>query len=176
MLVATAGHGVHGFTLDAVTGEFVLTHPRIRIPDDARALAIDAAASHHWDGPVRRYVDERVDGAGRESGEPVELRWVGCGPVDVHRVLLRGGALVCPGSASPRQASAPRLVFEASPMAIVVERAGGAASTGRARVLDLVPHDLQERVPVFLGSPREVERLVSSPGDPSGGLDRLRAS
>jgi len=173
MLVVTAGPAVDGFTLDAVTGEFVLTHPRMRIPEDARALAIDAAAARRWDGPVRRYVDARMDGGAGTAAEPVELRWVGCSAADVHRVLVRGGALVCPGSADRR--AAPRLVFEANPVALVVERAGGAASTGRARVLDLVPRELHERVPVILGSPREVDRLVSDRGDPGGGLDRLRA-
>jgi fructose-1,6-bisphosphatase len=175
MLVATAGRDVNGFTLDAASGDFVLTHPRMRIPDDPRELAIDPAKAPLWDRSVRRYVEERVAGGASSPGDAPDMRWVGCGATDVHRVLVRGGALVCPKVAVSAGPAAPRLVFEASPLALLVERAGGAASTGRARVLDLVPRDLHERVPLILGSPREVERLVSYHADPGGGLDRLRA-
>jgi fructose-1,6-bisphosphatase len=143
----------------------------MQIPDDARELAIDAAKAGLWDPGVRRYVEERIAAHGGE----LEMRWVGCGVTDVHRVLVRGGALVCPGGADPGGTASPRLVFEASPLALLVERAGGAASTGRARVLELIPRDLHERVPIILGSRREVERLVSYHADPGGGLDHRRA-
>ncbi len=175
MLVATAGREVNGFTLDVASGEFVLTHPRMRIPDEARELAIDASKARHWERCVRRYVDECIAGGAGPLGEDFEMRWIGSGVADVHRVLVRGGTLVCPGGADPRGPAAPQLVFEASPMAMLVERAGGAASTGRARLLEVVPRDLHERVPVILGARREVDRLVSYHADPDGGRDRLRA-
>ena len=175
MLVATTGREVNGFTLDAAAGEFVLTHPRMRIPDGGRELAIDAARARHWEPSVSRYFEECVAGGQGPRGEDFELRWTGSGLIDVHRVLLRGGALVCPGGVERGRPATPRLLFEANPMALLVERAGGAASTGRGRVLDVVPSGLHVRVPVFLGARGEVERLVSYHADPGGGLDRLRA-
>jgi fructose-1,6-bisphosphatase len=175
MLVATAGRDVNGFTLDPASGELVLTHPRMRIPEGARELAIDAARARHWERWVRRYFDECLAGGAGPLGADVEVRWAGSEVADVHRLLVRGGTLVRTAGAAPGAATTPRLVFEASPMALLVERAGGAASTGRARVLDLVPRDLHERVPIILGARREVERLVSYHGDPGGGLDRRRA-
>jgi fructose-1,6-bisphosphatase I/sedoheptulose-1,7-bisphosphatase len=162
MLVLAAGDEVNGFTLDVVRGQFALTHPRIRIPDEGREYAINASNARRWDPPVRRYVDECVAGSAGPRGVDFNTRWVGSMVADVHRVLLRGGTFLHPRDPrNPERPAKLRLLYEASPMALVVEQAGGAASTGRDRLLDVVPRALHERVPVLLGSRREVERLVA---------------
>lgn len=173
MLVLALGREVDGFTLDPATGEFVLTHARMRIPEEAREYGINASNARHWEPPVRRYVDECVAGRAGARGVDFGMRWVGTMVADVHRVLVRGGAFLSPrdGRDSAR-AGRLRLLYEAAPMALVVEQAGGAASTGRARLLEVVPRELHERVPVLLGSRREVERLVGYHAERDGGLDR----
>ncbi len=186
MLVLTTGNGVNGFTLDAAAGEFVLTHPDMRIQEDAREFAINASTARRWDRPVRRYVDECVAGGAGPRGADFDMRWVGSVVPDVHRVLVRGGTLMYPvdapasggtnghgGAGGPSGgAGGLSVVYEANPVAMIVEQAGGAASTGRGRVLDVVPRGLAERAPVILGSPREVERIVAYHADPDGGRDR----
>ena len=175
MLVLAAGGEVNGFTLDA--GRFVLTHPTLRIPDDGRESAINASNARRWDPPVRRYVEECVAGSAGPRGVDFNTRWVGSMVADVHRVLLRGGAFLHPRD--PRDPERPaklRLLYEAAPMALVVEQAGGAGSTGRARLLDVVPRTLHERVPVLLGSRREVDRLVAYHGAPGDGEHRPYSS
>jgi fructose-1,6-bisphosphatase len=178
MLVATAGREVNGFTLDVATGELVLTHRRMRVPEAGRELAIDAPTSRGRPPWLRRYVDECAAGREGPRGEDFEIRACGAGPADVHRLLVRGGIVArldagdAGDAAGPR---APRLVFEANPLALLVERAGGAASTGSGRVLDVVPRDLHERVPAFLGARSEIERLASYRVDADGDVDRLRA-
>jgi fructose-1,6-bisphosphatase len=184
MLVIATGGGVNGFTLDAAAGEFVLTHPEMRIREEAREFAINASTARHWDRPVRRYVDECVAGGTGPRGADFDMRWIGSVVPDVHRVLVRGGMLMYPGDAGANGGGADaagaasgggatlRLVYEANPVAMIVERAGGAASTGHGRVLELVPRDLSDRTPVVLGSPREVERIASYHADPDGPRDR----
>jgi fructose-1,6-bisphosphatase len=172
LVVATAG-AVNGFTLDPATEEFVLTHPAMRVPDEAREYAVNAANARRWDPPVRRYVDECVSGSAGPRGVDFTMRWVGSTVADVHRVLLRGGAFLHPRD--PRDPKVParlRLLYEAAPLALVMEWAGGAGSTGHARLLDVVPRSLHERTPVLLGSRREVERLASYHADAGGGPDR----
>jgi fructose-1,6-bisphosphatase len=161
LLVLTTGEGVNGFTLDPATGEFVLTHPGLRIPEEAREFAINASNERFWDPPVRRYVEECVAGRDGPRGADFNMRWVASMVADVHRVLLRGGVFLYPHDARvPHRAGRLRLLYEASPMGLVVEQAGGLASTGRGPLLDVVPASLHERVPVVLGSRREVERLA----------------
>ncbi len=161
MLVLTLGRGVHGFTLDPAVDEFVLTHPDLRIPQDAREFAINASNERFWEPPVRRYVDECLAGRAGPRGADFNMRWVASMVADVHRVLLRGGVFMYPrDSRIPARPGRLRLLYEASPMALVVEQAGGLASTGRGPILEVVPGALHERVPVLLGSRREVERLV----------------
>ncbi len=176
MLVVTTGRDVNGFTLDAAAGEFVLTHPRLQIREETREFAINASTARHWDKPVRRYVDECVAGGAGPRGAEFDMRWVGSVVPDVHRVLVRGGTLMYPGDGAAdgngRGGASLRLVYEANPVAMILEQAGGAASTGRGRLLEVVPRDLAERTPAIVGSPREVERIVSYHADPDAGRDR----
>jgi len=173
MLVFTTGREVSGFTLDPAAGEFVLTHPAMRIPEGTREFAINASNARHWERPVRRYVDECVAGCAGPRGADFNMRWVGSMVADVHRLLVRGGTFMYPrDTKDPARPAKLRLLYGASPMAMLVEQAGGGASTGRARLLDVVPRELHERVPVVLGSRQEVERLVSYHADADGGLDR----
>jgi fructose-1,6-bisphosphatase len=173
MLVLTTGRDVSGFTLDAVAGEFVLTHPGMRIPEETREFAINTSNARYWEPPVRRYVDECVAGRAGPRGADFNMRWVGSMVADVHRLLVRGGTFMYPrDTRNPARPGKLRLLYEASPMAMIVEQAGGVASTGRGRLLDVVPGEVHERVPVILGSRREVERLASYHADHDGGLDR----
>ena len=160
MLIITLGKGVHGFTLDRETGAFTLTHPDMRIPD-AHEFAVNASNARFWEPPVRRYVDECIDGKSGPRGVDFNMRWIASMVAEVHRILIRGGLFMYPRDT--RDAAKPgrlRLLYEASPMAMLIEQAGGAASTGRERILDVVPAGIHQRVPVILGSKHEVERLV----------------
>lgn len=160
MLVLTTGAGVHGFTLDREIGAFTLTHPDMRIPDRTREFAINASNERFWEPPVRRYVEECIEGAAGPRGADFNMRWVGALVAEVHRILLRGGLYIYPRDT--RDAKRPgrlRHLYEASPMAMIVEQAGGLASTGRERLLDIEPDDIHQRMPVILGSREEVERL-----------------
>ncbi len=173
MFVLTIGRGVHGFTLDPAVGEFVLTHPELRIPEETHEFAINASNERFWEPPVRRYVEECLAGRAGPRGIDFNMRWVASMVAEVHRILMRGGVFLYPrdtkDSARPGRL---RLLYEASPMAMIVEQAGGVASTGRGRILDVVPHELHERVPVILGSRREVERIARYHAYHDDGLDR----
>ena len=161
MLVATLGAGVHGFTLDREIGAYTLTHPSMRIPETAREFAINASNERFWEPPVRRYVEECIAGKSGPREADFNMRWIASLVAEVHRILVRGGLFMYPRD--PRDPSKPgrlRLLYEANPMAMLVEQAGGAASTGRQRLLEVHPTSLHQRVPVILGSRHEVERLV----------------
>jgi fructose-1,6-bisphosphatase len=171
MLVLTTGHGVHGFTLDPSIGEFVLTHPGMSIPEETREFAINASNERFWEAPVRRYVEECLAGRSGPRGVDFNMRWVASMVAEVHRILVRGGVFLYPrDSREPAQPGRLRLLYEASPMAFIVEQAGGLASTGRERLLEVVPQALHERVPVILGSRREVERVVGYHAQPEAGV------
>lgn len=160
MLVITTGSGVDGFTLDHGTGEFMLTHPQMRIPDDSREFAINMSNQRHWPPAIKRYVDECVQGTSGPRGVDFNMRWVASMVAEVHRILLRGGIFMYPmDNKNAAQGGRLRLLYEANPMAMLVEQAGGLASTGRQRLLELVPHALHQRVSVILGSRHEVERV-----------------
>jgi fructose-1,6-bisphosphatase I/sedoheptulose-1,7-bisphosphatase/fructose-1,6-bisphosphatase I len=173
MLVLTTGRGAHGFTLDRGAGEFLLTHPDLRIPEETREFAINASNERFWEPPIRRYVGECQAGRAGPRGEDFNMRWVGSMVADVHRLLVRGGIFMHPRDArEATRCGRLRLLYEAAPMAMIVEQAGGLASTGRGRLLDVVPRALHERVPVILGSRREVERLVCYHAEHDEGIDR----
>jgi len=164
MMVLTTGNGVNGFTLDQDIGEFILTHPNMTIPEDTREFAINASNMRHWEGPVRRYVDEALAGKSGVRGEDFNMRWIASMVAEVHRILTRGGIFMYPLDAKMQANGAEgklRLMYEANPMSMIVEQAGGAASTGRQRILEIAPKALHQRVPVILGSRNEVERVVA---------------
>jgi fructose-1,6-bisphosphatase I len=161
MLVLTTGHGVNGFTLDRDVGEFVLTHPGMCIPTDTREFAINASNERFWEPPVQRYVDECLAGKTGPRGADYNMRWIASMVAEVHRILNRGGVFMYPrDTKDPSKPGRLRLLYEANPMAFIVEQAGNVASTGRERLLEVSPTELHQRVPVILGSRNQVERIV----------------
>jgi fructose-1,6-bisphosphatase I len=158
VLVLTVGHGTHFFTLDRELGSFVLTQREVRIPEETQEFAINASNQRHWDAPVQRYVADLLAGRNGPRGKDFNMRWVASMVADVHRILTRGGIFTYPIDAKCRDKGGRlRLMYEANPMAMLVEQAGGAASTGTQRLLEVAPRHLHQRVPVFLGSKHEVE-------------------
>ncbi len=161
MLVLTLGDGVHAFTLDREIGSFVLTASDLRIPEDTREFAINMSNLRHWEAPMRRYIDELLAGKTGPRGVDFNMRWVASMVADVHRILTRGGIFIYPRDMKdPGKAGKLRLMYEANPMAFIVEQAGGVATNGLMRILDIVPDSLHQRVPVFLGSKNEIERVT----------------
>ena len=160
-LVLTVGGGVAMFTLDREQGSFVLTQENVQIPADTKEFAINMSNMRHWDAPVKRYVDECLAGKEGPRGKDFNMRWIASMVADVHRILTRGGIFMYPwDKREPEKAGKLRLMYEANPMAWLVEQAGGAATNGKQRILDLQPTKLHERVAVFLGSKNEVERVT----------------
>jgi len=161
MFVLTTGQGVNCFTLDREMGSWVLTQRDMKIPADTQEFAINASNARHWYPPVTRYVDELLAGATGSRGKNFNMRWVASMVADVHRILNRGGIFMYPADArEPDKAGKLRLMYEANPMAMLVEQAGGAATNGKQRMLDVQPEKLHQRVAVFLGSKNEVERVT----------------
>jgi fructose-1,6-bisphosphatase I len=162
MIVITLGAGVHGFTLDREIGAYTLTHPNMRIPETTCEFAINASNERFWEPPVRRYVEECIQGKTGPRGVDFNTRWIASLVAEIYRILIRGGLFMYPRDS--KDTSKPgrlRLMYEANPMAMIVEQAGGVASTGRERVLDIAPTTLHQRVPLILGSRAEVERLIA---------------
>ena len=160
-LVLTVGDGVAMFTLDREQGSFVLTQEDVQIPADTQEFAINMSNMRHWAAPVKRYVDECLQGKEGPRGKDFNMRWVASMVADVHRILTRGGIFLYPwDKREPGKAGKLRLMYEANPMSWLVEQAGGASSNGSARILDIEPVQLHQRVSVILGSRHEVERAV----------------
>jgi len=160
MLVITVGTGTHGFTLDPQLGEFILTHPALRIPAAAHEFAINASNSRFWEPAVKRYVDECLAGKSGPRDKDFNMRWIASLVAETHRILVRGGVFLYPrDNKEPAKAGRLRLLYEANPMALIVEQAGGLASTGRERILDVSPNGLHQRVPLIFGARDEVERI-----------------
>ena len=161
ILVLTTGSGVHSFTLDREMGSFILTDRNLTIPVDTQEFAINMSNIRHWEAPMRRYVDELLAGKTGPRGRDFNMRWVASMVADVHRILTRGGIFIYPRDLKdPSKPGKLRLMYEANPMAFIVEQAGGAATTGLERMLDVQPTALHQRVPVFLGSKNEVDRVT----------------
>ena len=161
-LVLTVGDGVAMFTLDREQGSWVMTADQVRIPEDTKEFAINMSNMRHWDSPVKRYVDECLAGKDGVRGKDFNMRWIASMVADVHRILTRGGIFMYPwDKREPNKPGKLRLMYEANPMGWLVEQAGGAATNGRQRILDLQPTQLHERVSVILGSKNEVERVTS---------------
>ncbi|KAF7961747.1 fructose-bisphosphatase [Cupriavidus sp. UYMMa02A] len=160
-LVLTVGNGVHVFTLDREAGSFVLTQSDVQIPEDTKEFAINMSNMRHWAPPVRKYIDECLAGEEGPRGKNFNMRWVASMVADVHRILTRGGIFMYPwDKREPQKAGKLRLMYEANPMAMLVEQAGGAATNGQIRILDVQPEKLHQRVSVILGSKNEVERVT----------------
>ena len=160
MLVLTVGTGVHAFTLDPGLGEFFLTRSSIRIPRAATEFAINASNRRFWEPAVQRYIDECLAGPTGPRRKDFNMRWVASLVAETHRILTRGGVFLYPrDSKDPAKPGRLRLLFEANPMAFLIEQAGGLAGTGRARMLDVVPRSLHQRVPFIFGAAEEVERI-----------------
>ena len=161
-LVLTLGNGVTAFTLDSDQGSFVLTEENLRIPASTREFAINMSNLRHWAPPVRRYIDECLAGSEGPRGKDFNMRWIGSMVADVHRVLQRGGVFMYPWDRrEPDRAGKLRLLYEANPMALLVEQAGGMAIGGAEHILDIQPTELHQRASVMLGSRDEIERLHS---------------
>jgi fructose-1,6-bisphosphatase I len=160
-LVLTVGDGVAMFTLDREQGSFVLTQENVQIPADTKEFAINMSNMRHWAPPVKRYIDECLAGKDGPRGKDFNMRWVASMVADVHRILTRGGVFMYPwDKREPNKPGKLRLMYEANPMAFLVEQAGGAATNGEQRILDLQPAKLHERVSVILGSKNEVQRVT----------------
>ncbi|MBX9638225.1 MAG: class 1 fructose-bisphosphatase [Mycobacterium pseudokansasii] len=160
LLVLTVGTGVHCFTLDPGLGEFILTRQNLQIPSVAKEFAINASNRRFWEPAVQRYIDECLAGKSGPRRRDFNMRWVASLVAETHRILTRGGVFLYPrDSNDPTKPGRLRLMYEASPIAFLIEQAGGLASTGRGRMLDVVPDQLHQRVPFIFGVKEEVERI-----------------
>ena len=160
MLVLSVGNGVVGFTLDHNLGEFKLTHPELRVPEDAQEFAINSSNSRFWEPPVKRYVDECLAGRTGPRGKDFNMRWIASMVAEAHRILMRGGVFLYPrDSKDPGKAGRLRLLYEANPIGFIMEQAGARASTGRQSVLGVQPEALHQRIALIFGSKNEVERI-----------------
>ncbi|PJJ98885.1 class 1 fructose-bisphosphatase [Lysobacteraceae bacterium NML03-0222] len=156
-LILTIGHGVHQFTLDREQGSFVLTQRNMTVPEDTKEFAINMSNKRHWEAPMQQYVDDLLIGKEGPRGKDFNMRWIASMVADVHRILTRGGIFIYPwDKKDPGKPGKLRLMYEANPMSFLIEQAGGAATNGRQRIMDIEPSELHQRVPVFLGSKNEV--------------------
>ncbi|MBB1162436.1 class 1 fructose-bisphosphatase [Aquariibacter albus] len=186
MLVLTVGRGTHGFTLDREVGNFILTHPDLRIPAEGGECAIDASHERFWEPPLRRYVRECKAGRAGERGRAFSLRWIDSTVAAVHRVLTVGGVFMVPrmradpdapvDEAVPQDTLPLHQLCGVNPVAWLVEQAGGRASTGRGRVLEVEPKALHARVPLILGSCDEIERIERYHAEHDSGADEAYVS
>jgi fructose-1,6-bisphosphatase I len=159
-LVLTFGAGTDIFTLDRASGTFLRTKTAVQVPSRSREFAVNASNYRHWDPPVRVWFDDCLAGSEGPRGEDFNMRWIASMVAEAHRILTRGGVYLYPGDARQGYRSGRlRLLYEANPIAFLMEQAGAAASTGRGSILDYVPRMLHERVPLVFGSRAEVERL-----------------
>jgi fructose-1,6-bisphosphatase I/sedoheptulose-1,7-bisphosphatase len=160
MLVLTVGNGVNGFTLDLNLGEFMLTHPGMRVPAATSEFAINASNSRFWEAPVKRYVDECMAGRTGSRGKDFNMRWIASMVAEAHRILIRGGVFLYPrDTKNAAMAGRLRLLYEANPIGFIIEQAGGRASTGCQPVLGVQPTSLHQRIGLVFGSSNEVDRI-----------------
>jgi fructose-1,6-bisphosphatase I len=169
MMVYTAGNGVHGFTLDPSVGEFLLSHPNIKIPEQGHIYSVNEGYWSYWDEPTRNIVNH-FKSSDNAIGRPYSMRYIGSLVSDFHRNLIYGGIFMYPAdNRDPRKPKGKlRLMCEANPMAMIVEQAGGLAVDGRHRILDIEPSELHQRVPLFVGSKKDVEVVLSYYGAEGG--------
>jgi len=150
MLVYTAGHGVHGFTLDPAFGEFLLSHENIQIPKKAKIYSINEGNYLYWHTGLKKYI-KYLQEEDKADGRPYSSRYIGSMVADIHRNLLYGGIFMYPGD------SRNRMMYECNPMAYIVEAAGGRASNGKQRILEIKPEKLHQRMPIFIGCEYDVK-------------------
>ena len=161
MLVMTVGNEVNAFTLDENSNEFLLTHPNLRITRESSEYAINSSNYRFWEPPVQKYIKECNEGSEGQREKNFNMRWCGSMVADIHRILMRGGIFLYPkDNKLPQKAGRLRLMYEANPMALLIERAGGLASTGRERILEILPENYHQRTPVIMGAAAEVERII----------------
>lgn len=162
MMALTVGAGTVFFTYDLDSQEFLLTSQDIQVAADTKEYAINASNQRHWEQPVKRYIDELLAGKTGPREKDFNMRWVACMVGDIHRILCRSGIFMYPYDLKdPTKAGRLRLMYEANPMSMLMEQAGGASTTGRVRILDIQPNDLHQRVPVIIGSKHEVDLVTS---------------
>ncbi len=162
MLAMTTGRGTHIYTLDKTHGGFLLTHPNIEVPTETKEFAINASNQRHWEAPMQNYITDLLAGEEGPRGKDYNMRWVAAMVGDIHRVLCRGGIFMYPfDKRNPAKPGKLRLLYEANPMAFLMEQAGGLASTGECRIMEVMPTEIHQRVPVILGSKDEVEACLS---------------
>ncbi|WP_028656387.1 class 1 fructose-bisphosphatase [Nocardioides sp. J54] len=172
LLVLSVGRGVHGFTLDPDLGEFILTHPDITLPATTSEFAVNSSNRRFWERPVGRYIDECLAGVAGPRRKDFNMRWVASLVAETHRILTRGGVFLYPrDTRNPDVQGRLRLLYEANPIAFLIEHAGGLASTGRTRILDIEPTDLHQRVGFIFGCREEVERIVRYHEEPNDADD-----
>ena len=160
MLVLTFGRGTHGFTLDPHLGEWVLTHPYLRVSPSTREFAINTSNHRFWEPAVRRYIDECLAGASGPRGVDFNMRWIASLVAEAHRILMRGGVFLYPrDSKSATKHGRLRMLYETNPIAFLIEQAGGMASTGERRMMDEQPTGLHQRSGFVFGSSEEVRRI-----------------
>lgn len=173
MLVISVGKGTHGFTLDREIGNFILTHPDLQIPPDTSEFAINISNARFWEPPVHRYVTECQAGKAGVRDRDFNMRWIASRVAEAHRILMRGGVFMYPmGSKGKNSQGRLRLLYEANPISLLIEQAGGRATTGYQRVLEMKPESLHERVPLIVGSRNEVERIERYHAEYRSGADR----
>ena len=160
-LCLTFGRGVVFFTLDPSTGTFVLTQEDVRVAPAAKEFAINCSNMRHWEAPVRRYIDELLAGKTGPRGKDFNMRWVAAMVAEVHRILQRGGIFLYPrDNRDPAKPGKLRLLYEANPMSMIMENAGGASTNGHMPILDIVPEKIHQRVAVMLGAREEVDLVT----------------
>jgi fructose-1,6-bisphosphatase I/sedoheptulose-1,7-bisphosphatase len=168
MLVLTVGNGVNAFTLDPNLGEFMLTHAKMQIPADTHEFAINASNSRFWEPPIKRYVDECLAGRTGPRGKDFNMRWIASMVAEAHRILMRGGVFMYPRDTKDlAKHGRLRLLYEANPVAMIMEQAGGRASTGRQPMLGVQPSSLHQRIGLVFGSKHEVERIERYHAEPA---------
>jgi fructose-1,6-bisphosphatase I / sedoheptulose-1,7-bisphosphatase len=174
MLILSVGNGVSGFTLDPTLGEFMLTHPNLKVPAQTQEFAINASNSRFWEAPVKRYVDECMAGKTGPRGKDFNMRWIASMVAEAHRILMRGGVFMYPrDTKDPSKPGRLRLLYEANPIGFIMEQAGGRASTGQVPMLTVKPTGLHQRIGLVFGSKDEVERIERYHAEPIELMDDM---
>ena len=162
MMALTTGRGTHIYTLDKTHGGFLLTHPNVQVPEQTSEFSINASNQRHWEAPMKAYIADLLAGTDGPREKNFNMRWVAAMVGDIHRLLCRGGIFMYPyDNRNPSKAGKLRLLYEANPMAFLMEQAGGLADTGTGRIMEVMPTEIHQRVPVILGSKEEVETCLN---------------